>query len=291
MIAKRILIAAMAFTNLLVALYGGYALHTRLTEPSFALGGAFGVLDETPPAAPSTGEPPRASTSAAPSTSASAGPRASTSPGHKSTPTASPAAGSMIKPRSGLYLFDGSGREEVKIGGASPCSWEIGAVKITYNTRPEGVVKDVDVGEQRQERIITDYRSDGLYTKFIGGAVTCLGVRKTMESTYDPPAMRVKLPLRVGMKWKNEAYTGGRVEQLNGEVVRKVHLRVPAGTFDTYEVRLDAQVSGDQSGYQVVTMFIAPSLGIAVKQIEDTDFREGNTHFTSNIAIELRALP
>lgn len=281
----------MAFTNLLVALYGGYALHTRLTEPSFALGGAFGVLDETPSAIPSTPESPQSSTSAAPSASASAGPRASASPTRWSTPTPTPVAGSIATPRSGLYLFDGSGQEEVKIGGASPCSWGIGAVKITYNTRPGGVVKDVDAGEQRQERIITDYRSDGLYTKYIGGAVTCLGVRKTMESTYDPPAMRVKLPLRVGMKWKNNAYTGGRAEQLSGEVLRKVRLRVPAGTFDTYEVRLDAQVSGDQSGYQVVTMFIAPALGIAVKQIEDTDFNEGNTHFTSNIAIELRALP
>ncbi|MFA5889565.1 MAG: hypothetical protein WDA27_01210 [Actinomycetota bacterium] len=288
---KRILIAMMAFTELFVACYGGYALWTRATEPSFAQGGAFGVVDAavTPTSSAIASRAPGAT----PGSSGSSAPRASASasPARTATPTRSPVAGGMSKPRSGLYLFDGSGSEQVQIGGASPCGWDISDVKITYNNRPEGVVKDVDVGEQRQERVISQYRADGIYTSYLGGAVTCLGVRKTMESTYDPPAMRVRLPLRVGMKWKNEAHTSGRDEHLSGEVRRKTRLSVPAGTFDTYEVRLEAQVSGDQSGHQIVTMFIVPNLGIAVKQIENTDFREGNTHFTSKISIELAAMP
>ncbi|HVL33955.1 MAG TPA: hypothetical protein VM600_10295, partial [Actinomycetota bacterium] len=144
---------------------------------------------------------------------------------------------------------------------------------------------------QRQERVIFSYEDDGVYTTFVGAAVTCLGLRRTTEDTYEPPAKRIKLPFVAGATWSETVRAGERIEKITGRIVQRVTLTVGAGTFSTWEVRERAEISGGQEGVYETTFWFAPEIGVSVKQIEHTDVRASGAHFRSNVSLSLASLP
>lgn len=303
---RKAAVGLIGVMSVLIATFDAYSLWSRSGAPSFSQGGAFAQL-AAPASGPNAGARASAEASTAGrATTAGAGARASAeapTTGPATTTTAAARASAEARPRvtsagvgvnfprPGEYTYRGSGSEKIEFGGNSPCSWELGTVKAVFNREGDHMIKDVTYSEQRQERVIFDYQPEGIYTTFVGAAVTCLGVRHKTEETYDPPALRTKLPLKQGTAWHSTARTPERSEDISGKVLARTTLRVPAGTFDTFKVQIHVTISGNQQGTYDTTFWFSPDLGLSVKQIERTDVRASGAYFFSDVTTELASVP
>lgn len=194
-------------------------------------------------------------------------------------------------PAEGSYTYQGTGTERIEFGSTSPCEWAVDDVTMQLQHDGTDTISDWTYSDSRQERHISGHTGAGVYTKFVGAAVTCLGVRRTEESTYKPMARRVAYPLEPGARWSMTADAGGRTEQVSGEIIGRARIKVPAGTFDTFKIHLRADISGEQTGAYETTFWFAPVLGIAVKQIAHTEVVSSGAHFTSQMTLLLASAP
>jgi hypothetical protein len=229
-----------------------------------------------------------------PRTGASTQQNGSTAPRAIRTPDEVVRVGGVVVaiPADGTYRYDGSGSEKVDFGGASPCAWDIEDVPLVVKGQDGGrVVADWTYSGARQERHISSFTRDGWYTDYVGAAVTCLGVRRTEESNYEPHARRVAFPLAIGSTWNMTSRAGERNEEIDGKILRKERVTVPAGTFDTFVVHLLATMSGNSTGTYETTLWFAPSMGLPVKQIARTDVSSSGAKFHSTMTLLLRSAP
>lgn len=287
---RRVLTGLLALMILMVGSYGGYSFWTRRTPVTFAKGPAFGAV-QSPSATPSATGSRSARIEPTPTTTSSTPARAATTDPEPSRAPVTPGGVLVRPPVNGTYTFDGSGTERVQTGGASPCSWEIKDVSMVMNDDGGMKVFDWTMSSQHQERVIVDYRPEGMFTVFAGAAVTCLGVRQTNQDDYKPPARRIAFPLKVGTKWTSTSKTGSRTEVIRGEILARENVSVPAGVFDAFRVRLRGTLSGGQEGTYEVNTWISPEVGLQVKQTAKIDAKQGSTSFNSDIRIELRSHP
>jgi hypothetical protein len=211
------------------------------------------------------------------------------------TPTSDPvvADGGIVvtKAAIGAYSYEGTGFERVNFGGASACSWDIEDVSLSVRKDPAGRIFDWTYSQQHVERHVVSYRKDGMYTEFLGSAVTCFGVRKTSEDEYDPPALRLPFPVRAGETWTERSSTEERDEKIRGEILRRKRITVPAGTFDVYVVHIEGTLSGGQTGTFETTRWISADLGITVMEDVRTDVDAGSAKYTGEMHLELASLP
>jgi hypothetical protein len=293
-VVRRALIGALAAFNLGVGAVGSYALYTRIGAPSFARGGTFGAPAERAQAPANGGShdnaarAPGARTPLRPASAATPG-----APARGSAPRSGDAAsnpGVVSIPRDGTYRYTGSGHESIQVAGGSPCSWDVREVTSVVKRTSDGEVFDWTYSAQRQQRNIYTYAPHALYTTFVGAAVTCV-VRKTDNETYDSPVLRIRTPLVEGAQWHEIGRSSGRTEDFTGRVLAHRTYTVPAGTFDAYEIRFDAKISGDQNGSFTETSWFVPALGAAVWVHATTNVAQSSAHFTSDLTIALTALP
>lgn len=290
---RRVLIGLLALVNVLVGAYGGYALYTRVGGPSFSRGGAFGAPDPVS----STSASARPGTTTVKGTHITAS-SARATPGARSTSQPRPGARAgksaprgFPVPKAGTYALAQSGHEQVKFGAASACSWDLKDGTLTVKHSDEGPVFDWDYAAQHQERLIYAYEPDGVYTTYVGAAVTCVGMRQTSDTSYEPRGLDITFPPKIGYTWKQTLKAGERIEKITGKIASFKKVTVPAGTFDTYELRMSATVSGSETGTYSGTRWFAPALGMYVKLVNHTDINSGSAKFTADTTIALASLP
>jgi hypothetical protein len=282
---KRPLLVTLAIANALVLTGASVTLSTRAGRPTFSRGGAFGATS-TPSgtATPTLDRSVIATTGpfrAAPAATASGTPAGSSGS----------APGTVRVPAEGNYRYEGDGHENVNVAGASPCGWDVSTSTLVVKHDTAGTVLDwTYTADRREERQILDYRAGGVFTKFVGAAVTC-GIRKESEATYSPPAERLALPLRTGLTWTMTTRSADRTEKIAGEVRSHRSITVRAGTFDAWEVHIRAEVSGNQTGRFEATNWFVPSLGVDAQTHQVTDVTSGSAHFTSDFTIRLTGTP
>lgn len=100
----------------------------------------------------------------------------------------------------------------------------------------------------------------------------------------NPPQKILSFPLRVGEKW--EYHGGGAREKVDEvyEIVARESIRVPAGEFDAYHLR----VIGTQPFDSVVDRWYVPNLG----EIKDvTEVRRPNGSMVQRLSFELAERP
>lgn len=273
----------------MVGAFVGYGWWTRRAPVSFSEGGAFG-----------SSASPAASASAATSGSASARPTTTVEPSPEPTVqankrTTGPArvrpAGSIAPPAPGTYSYTGSGRENVKFGPASACGWDIDDVTLATKMDGDRVVMDWRWSENRQQRGIFGFDEEGMHHRFFGAVATCVGVRRTEEGTYTPPVTRVRFGLEPGARWEERSRTEQWEEHTVAQILRRERVRVPAGAFDTFVVKIRTTFSNGQSGHFEGLLWFAPALGLWVKEEAEFDIRASGADFTSSYVIELTDHP
>ena len=138
-------------------------------------------------------------------------------------------------------------------------------------------------GERYTSRVTS---IEGDIVKLNGGnsIQTVLGSTiKNRQGTFDPPIGGYPVELQVGKKWSGRSsntFTDGNVYnlQFEGKIIGRETVTVPAGTFQTYVVRVTVYSSGGNSFVQ--TFWVDPRYGVAVK-FEDIG-RRGNQIVRSN---------
>lgn len=289
--SQKILAGAIAAWFVLSFGFLGYGWYTRQGAPEFSQGGSFG--SETESTVPGSKVKKAARAKAV----AEEKEQRATVAAERRTPTGQtpvvqgPDALPLPYARLGAYAYDGDGRERVTFGGASPCSWEIEDVSLDVKRDGDSRVFDWTYSDERVERHVVGYEPTGIYTEFVGSAVTCVGVRRTSEDRYTPPALRMALPLKVGDSWRDSTQVKERREDVRGEILRTERITVPAGTFRVYVVQIDVQLSGSEEGEFTTTRWFSPDLGVSVKEIAHTDIVSGSAHFVSDMELRLARTP
>jgi len=288
---KRVLIGVLALAVVVAGSFVGYGYWTRRGAPTFSRGGVF-EAEPTPARQPQHGKTKVAAGKAKDRQRSSV---SDPNWSETSVPTTGPVATNygivVSKAAIGAYSYEGTGFERVNFGGASACSWDIDEVSLSVRKDPAGRIFDWTYSDQHVERHVVSYRDDGMYTEFLGSAVTCVGVRKTSEDTYDPPALRLPFPVRAGDTWTERSSTEERDERIRGEILRRKRITVPAGTFEVYVVHIEGTLSGSQTGTFETTRWISADLGITVMEDVRTDVDAGSAKYIGEMHLELASLP
>ena len=289
---KRILVGLLAVIVLAVGGFAGYGWWTRRGAPAFSKGGAFTLASPEASARPD-GERVKSPGAGGRDARSGKGARpATTERGTGGTGVTTPAAtGTLAVPEAGTYRYEAEGRETIRFGSASPCSWDVNEASLGIKRSRDGVAFDWTYNDNHMERLVMDYGDKRIRLTFAGAAVTCLGVRHTSEEEYTPPSTWMKLPLDPGRAWQQEVRAGDRQEETSVKILRRERVTVPAGTFDTWVVRFTTRLSGSEEGKAQVTHWFVPSLGLSVKEEAETHASRGNIEWDSRLSLRLAHLP
>src|SRR5207249_10489757 len=76
------------------------------------------------------------------------------------------------------------------------------------------------------ERHIYRYTRGGVFLDYEQATVTCAGVRQSTIISFQPPELKVRLPLKVGASWRGRGGNSSRTETYSTKVVRSELLTI-----------------------------------------------------------------
>jgi hypothetical protein len=308
---RRTLIV-LALLVAVVAAFEVYAWSTRHNGLQLRRGGSTFALAPTPEpsepvpatAAPDATRAPSAapgSAVASPSSPAegSAAPVALSSsasqPVRASRHTATP-----ITPRAGTYQLAVDGKEKVDFGPVSFCSRALPArttlVVAPAQGEPAGSY-DFDIryfpgsAGQHDERHIYRYDRDQVVLSYENATVSCGGVQQASQVDFNPPQVRVQLPLRVGARWSTTTGDSDRTEDATSQVLRTEPVRLAGAEVATYVIETTVRITGSETGSRLQRWWYAPSLALPVKWFEHIDGSRSGATYSEDATVTVVATP
>lgn len=114
-------------------------------------------------------------------------------------PVPAPAAPTMVLPALGTYTYAVSGHEAVTGFGSRQLPATMTVVVHRASGLPaDGVVLDIHVSDQHNEREILEYRPDSVVMTFEAGAITFGPMTQTSQADYAPAMAQAPLPATSG---------------------------------------------------------------------------------------------
>ena len=255
---------------------------TTVAEPPVLVGppsttaASPAVVETGPSTTPSTGAPTPATGDAAPRPTSSA------------TPVPPPAPGT--------YRYDTTGQASYRVLGGAPSPYP--AVTTLVVDAPTGTrqraVRDLKDTSGKGLVVETrlDYRADGLYLESLQLAVSVLLFSDTFEFRPSVPAL--VLPTGAGPGSSRELTVPGRMAPavLTVEVLAEEDVRVGGRDLAATVVRLTAATTGEFRARMELTIWLAPSSGLWLKErsASEATSPDGAPLYQSRYEATLRSL-
>jgi hypothetical protein len=217
------------------------------------------------PSADAAAQPAETQRSAASRRSQSRGtPGSAVSPAPKAAPT----SGQLPKP--GVYSYRTSGGEQVDVLGGSRHDYPA-TTTVTITHEGCGYSQRWQPLEQRwdERRICPGPSGDLLRTIDSYHEFFRDGDRRTF--TCDPTTLtRPPASAPPGTSWQGKCVSGPTTAINRGSVVGRERIDVAGASIETIHIRVDVQVSGDQTGSSRVDGWAIPETGLVVREIATT---------------------